>query len=52
MNEWRRHAEAVLPDLSAALTDFEGRALEHLRDARANLDRAIEELSNAEDDEG
>lgn len=43
---WKAHAGAAAVDISAAIGTFTGEpdALEHLLDARGNLDKAIEAL--------
>jgi hypothetical protein len=51
MKQWRIDADAALTDLNAALTAAEvggtvenASALQHLIDARLNIDKAIEQL--------
>lgn len=43
---WKAHAGAASVDISAAIGTFTGEpdALEHLLDARGNIDKAIEAL--------
>lgn len=45
---WKRHAEGAMVDLTAALTVDQKGSLSHLRDALANIERAIEELEGDE----
>ena len=51
MSEWRNYADAAVTDVNAALTNKESAALDHLRDARANIVLAIEELEDDDDEE-
>ena len=45
MSNWQNHADAASVDVTAArLSLNEAKALEHLRDALTNVEKAIEEL--------
>lgn len=47
---WEMHADAAAADLTVAQASDEIFALGHLRDARDNVNRAIEALEAKEDD--
>jgi hypothetical protein len=48
MSDWKRHAEAALVDINAALTGKSENAAAALEDAVSNLNRAIGDLDFGE----
>jgi len=49
MNEWKTEAEAAATDIQSAVTGHPSGALDSLREALANLKRAIEALEEEEE---
>jgi hypothetical protein len=46
--DWQTYVDAALTDIRSALNDEEKRAADHLRDAMANIGRALEALEDEE----